>query len=264
MTNAVKELETEFGVALMERDRNGLILTAAGEELLELSIRLLNDADLIKMVMRDKVDETRRLLMGSPNMTSVSAFPELFRILHNAYPDIEIQLTQDITANLLPLLDEGKLNVLLIPYRPEDSKYCSLIWKKSRFLFCVSKDHPLASRTCLSFQEIKDEPLISYFGDIYLKNFSLIEKYRENNGDMKIIYRCGQIKIMQELISKNEGCGFLVESSFSENNNIVGIPLEEALPVTVYLVWKKESARLSVVRKLLSCVTEHLEANSEW
>lgn len=258
ITSAVKNLEIEFNIMLIEHNNKELSLTLAGKDFLEMSIQLLNYADHMRMIMQDKVEEVNRVFLGIPYMTNAACFPELFGVLHKRYPDIEIQSTHDVTANLLPLLDTGRLNMLLVPYKPTDGKYCCLIWKKTRFLFCVSENHPLAGRKLLSVREVCREPVISYFGDAYLRNFNLAERYRENGHEMEVICRCSQINIMQDLIRENEGCGFLIEDSFSEDSGIVGIPMEEGLPVTVYLVWTKESARLSSVQKTLKCIRAYL------
>ena len=258
VTNAVRDLENEFGVRLLERTNKTLALTPAGQELFEMAVQLLNFSDQIHMVMSDRAKESDRLLLGSPIMTSAACFPEFFRMLHRDYPEVEIQPTHDITVNLLELLDAGKINMALIPYEPDSHKYEFLLWKKTRFLFCVSEHHPLAAKSSVSFKDICREPLLSYFRDIYLRNFNLMEKYRENGVEMKIVYRCGQINILHDLIREGEGCGFLIENSFLSGHGIVGIPLKEELPVNLYLVWTQTSSRLSVVQKVLKSVRSYL------
>ena len=82
VTNAVRDLENEFGVRLLERTNKTLALTSAGQELFEMAVQLLNFSDQIHMVMSDRAKESDRLLLGSPIMTSAACFPEFFRILH--------------------------------------------------------------------------------------------------------------------------------------------------------------------------------------
>ncbi len=260
MTNAIKDLEAEFNVKLLERSNKEVLLTEAGKEFLEMSVQLLDYAAYMKAIMLEKTEENHRLLLGIPNMTNAACFTEFFGVLHKKYPDIEIQSTHDVTVNLLRLLDAGKLNLLLVPYKPTDTKYRHLVWKQTRFLFCVSKAHPLADKKQVSVRQICREPIVSYFGDSYLANFNLAEKYRENGHELKAVYRCTQINIMQEMIRKNEGCGFLIEGSFSQESGIVGIPMEEPLSVTIYLVWTRESARFSTAQKALGCVRAYLGA----
>ena len=76
VTNAVRDLENEFGVRLLERTNKTLALTPAGQELFEMAVQLLNFSDQIHMVMSDRAKESDRLLLGSPIMTSAACFPE--------------------------------------------------------------------------------------------------------------------------------------------------------------------------------------------
>lgn len=258
ITHAVHELEQEFGLHLIERNSKGIEITAVGQELLDMGLQLLNYADYTRLVMQDRREEKKRLLLGAPNMTYAAGFPDMFRLLHKEYPDMEIQTVHDITSELLPQLDAGKLHMLMVPYKPESQKYRNCIWKKTRFLFCIPTSHPLANRSVLTLADVCHEPLISYFGDIYLKNFSLRQRYMELGAEMNIVYRCSQINIMHDLIRAGEGCGFLIEGSFSEEG-IIGIPLEENFDVTIFLVWTKESERHTVVKKAVQSIRQHLE-----
>ena len=49
VTNAVRDLENEFGVRLLERTNKTLALTPAGQELFEMAVQLLNFSDQIHM-----------------------------------------------------------------------------------------------------------------------------------------------------------------------------------------------------------------------
>lgn len=262
ITNAVRDLEQEFGLKLMERDKKHLILTETGEELLDMALQLLDYADYIQLVMQDRAEEKRRLLLGVPNMTHAAGFPDFFRLLHRSYPDMEIQTVHDITVNLMPELCSGRLHMLMVPYKPKEAQCRYLVWKKTRFLFCVPAGHPLADRGTVRIEDICHEPLISHFGDIYLQNYDLRRRYLELGAEMNIVYRCDQINMMHELIRSGEGCGFLIEGTFMEEG-IVGLALEEELPVTLYLVWTKESERYAVVKKVLQKVREYQNSGGE-
>ena len=57
VSNAVRDLELEFGLKLLERDNRHLALTPAGEELLDMALQLLSYADEIRLVMQDRAEE---------------------------------------------------------------------------------------------------------------------------------------------------------------------------------------------------------------
>lgn len=252
-TNAVRDLEVEFGVKLFQRNSKNLALTPAGKELYEMALQILNYAEHIRLVMDDHANEKRRLLLGSPNMTNAVVFPELFRALHKTCPDIEIQTTSGGTSELIPLLTGGKLHLILTPIKPTLPEIRWFTCCRSRMLFCVSKKHPLASRKGVTIKDICNEPLLSFIGDNYLSLLHIPERFLEHGTEMKVMYRCGQISTMQELIRSNDGCGFMVEGSFPEDG-IVGLPLEDLdVRGNAYIAWTRESERYQVVRRSLQC-----------
>ena len=253
ITNAVRELEQEFHVQLIERNNKMISITEAGEQLLEMSTHLLEYSDWIRLVMEDKAQEHTRLRLGIPNMTNAAYFPYFFNTVHKEYPEIEIQSTHELSSELLKFLDQGKLDILIIPYLPDAGRYKYKKLMDTEFVYCVSSRHPLAERSEVAFEDICHEPIISFFGDRYLHRLGLAEKYRKSGGELRILYRCSQINVLIDLIRNNEGCGFLVRGSFTDRKGIVGIPLKDELPVSLYLVWTKESARLSSVKKVLEC-----------
>lgn len=258
ITNSIRELENEFHLQFLERSGKKLIITEAGEELYEMAMKLLDYAEQIQLVMQDKANEKHRLLLGAPNMTYAAFFPQLFHEIHKTWTDMEIQCTHNLTAALLPQLESGKLHMLLIPYLPEGAQYRSLVLGRTGFVFCVPKNHRLADRAKLTYADICHEPLISFFGDVFLHNFDIARHYREQGAEMNVVYRCDQINVMHDLIRAGEGCGFLLRGSFS-GEGIVGIPLEEELIAPVYLVWTRESERHQVVQKVLSCIRKRLD-----
>ena len=253
ITNAVNALEDEFQLRLINRSNKSFIITEAGQTLLEMLVQMLEYRDWINIVMSDRLAHNNRLRLGIPNMSNAACFPWFFSTLHKVYPELEILSTHNLTVELLPQLSRGKLDMLIVPYKPPDQQFLYMEIMRSRFLFCVSKNSPYARRTHVSIQDICHEPIMSYFGDQYLRSLGIIEKYRACGGELSVVYRCSQISVLINLIRKNEGCGFLIEEVVAGEADIVGIPIDEDLPVTLYLVWTKESARLSSVQKTISC-----------
>ena len=257
VTTAVRELETEFGVRLIDRSNKSFTVTPEGEELQDMALHLLSYAEQIRLVMQDRAAAANRLSFGCPRMTAAAEFPNLFRTLHRAYPEIEVETSHGFTRELLPRLDNGQLQMLLIPSPPDASRYRFLVWRRSRYLFCVPETHPLAGRSSVSFADICHEPLISFVGDAYLDNFQLTQRYLEQGVKPEIVYRCNQISVMRELIRQGEGCGFLLEGVPEGGSGVVGLPLTEELPVTFYLVWSRESERFSAVQRALKVLRRH-------
>ena len=251
LTKAIKELEKEFQVPLLYRGRHGVLPTTPGETLLSMAVPILQETKYLQQVMESYASSQQVLRLGTTFMTNVSCFPSFYQCLHERFPKVEVNVTSDLTHNLLPKLENGQVNLLLVPYPPENCRYPYFLWCTRRFLFVVPENHPLANREKVGFKDICHEPLISYFGDQYLMRHGLPEKFKKAGGELKIIHRCNQIQIMQELIRKGLGCGFMMEDSFKPGDGVVGLPLEDEFTTNVYVIWNKESQKIFFFKDII-------------
>ena len=67
ISNAIKELEAEFGVILFKRLKKGFTLTREGETLLRHAQELLQHAERITKIMTDRGPENNSIRIGIPS-----------------------------------------------------------------------------------------------------------------------------------------------------------------------------------------------------
>lgn len=259
LTRAIKELEREFQVALVYRENNRIKPTLPGLKLMEMAVHVLSDIDQIKQVMKEYSSQNFVMNLGVTFMTNATFFPELFQLIHQKFPATVIQVTPNLTSELFTKLETRQLHMLMVPYPPEDHQFPYFHWRKRRFLFCVSTSHPLATRKEICFQDICKEPLISYFGDRYLMKLGLEEKFKEAGGKLNILHRCDQILVMQALIKRGVGGGFMLEGSFPVNQGIIGLPLKEELQTDVYIVWNRQFENIHIIKEILQYLKKYSE-----
>ena len=90
VSNAIGNLEKEFGTLLFTRQRKRLVLTKEGTLLLEMTEQLLSQADKINRIMREMGSEKRVLRLGVPPMIGSLALPVLFTRHFNRYPQLQV------------------------------------------------------------------------------------------------------------------------------------------------------------------------------
>jgi DNA-binding transcriptional LysR family regulator len=259
LTKAIKELEKEFQVALLYREKGSIKLTPPGEQLYQMATHVLQDVSHIYQVMDDYGHKSRVVKLGTTFMTNVTCFPELYQLIHQKFPDVTLQVTHALTEQLTKQMLERKLNMMMVPYPPEEPSLSYLHWRKKRFLFCVNEHHPLAHRSKVTFKDICHEPIVSYFGDQYLMRLKLAEKFKEAGGELHIIHRCEQILVMQDLIRHGIGSGFMMEGSFLPGNGIVGIAMDEEFVADVYIVWSKQYNDFFLLKELVNYLKKKAE-----
>lgn len=108
----VRKLEQQVGTALFQKQGRGLVLTEAGNVLLNYARRILalND-DAVSAVKGFAIEGSVRF--GMPSDFAETWMPTLLGRFKRAYPDVHIEARVDRNAALLEALDAGKLDLAL-------------------------------------------------------------------------------------------------------------------------------------------------------
>jgi len=119
LSSGLKELERTLGAALVERDRQHVLLTPLGRKVVERSRELLGSArDLVAIVRAAAAPMTGMLRLGAIPTIAPFMLPQLVREARVRHPDLKLALREDRTATLLERLRAAELDFALIalPY----------------------------------------------------------------------------------------------------------------------------------------------------
>jgi len=143
----VLALEAELGVPLFDRIGRRLRLTSQGEDLLQLSRRLLMDADVLGA--RARAGATPMVIEHM-----LSAFLGKYQVRH---PGVEVHFVEDGGLRLPSRLEHNDIHLALIV---PDDRFASRLLFPSHNLAVLSSKHPLSRRRVLEVEELADEPLL--------------------------------------------------------------------------------------------------------
>lgn len=108
VSKAVKQLEEEVGVPLLDRIGHRSVLTAAGEVVYRRGVKLLADRDdLLAELNEIRGLKRGSLRLGLPPVGSNKLFAPLFAIYRQRYPGIDITLAEYGSAQLADRLQAG-------------------------------------------------------------------------------------------------------------------------------------------------------------
>lgn len=119
LSSGVKELERTLGAALVERDRQHVLVTPLGRKVVERSRELLGSArDLVGIVRAAAAPMTGLLRLGAIPTIAPFMLPQLVREARARHPELKLALREDRTATLLERLRAAELDFALIalPY----------------------------------------------------------------------------------------------------------------------------------------------------
>ena len=146
LSTQIKKLETELGVPLIERNPRNVILTAAGERVVERARVLLREADTIHDIARRAADpESGTLRMGLFPTLGPYLLPHVIPAVHARFPRLELLLIEEKTDVVLERLRHGGLDVGVLALPVDDDQLHVEPLFEEDFLLAVPAGHPLAS-----------------------------------------------------------------------------------------------------------------------
>lgn len=141
----VQELERSLGVQLLERGRNGVILTEGGREIAQRAARVLAD-------VRDIVDAARRqgdvlsgpLALGVIPSLAPYILPRLLPKIRDGFPDLDLHIRETQTQSLVGELVDGELDLLLLALPVEHPDVETVRLFDDRFLLAMATAHRMS------------------------------------------------------------------------------------------------------------------------
>jgi DNA-binding transcriptional LysR family regulator len=164
LSQQIKALEGELGLALFHRHPKGVSLTDGGRVFLAETRRLLQDMDAMRARMaRVAKGQQGSLNVGFTSSAAAHAFtPEALRACRSRYPDIALVLSENNAAEITEAIAAERLHCgfLRVPVaRPKGLVFETLL--SEPVVVALALDHPLAVRPdAVAIQDLHEQPLI--------------------------------------------------------------------------------------------------------
>jgi len=166
LSQQIQALEDELGVELVERSRQHVALTEAGETFVPYARRVLREARRATSVAQAARDGRAGLLRLTYEATAMrSGLPEVIQAIRTAVPDVQLDLTElDTHAQVRALReDEADAGFLFLPIDERDLRVRVL--QTAPMVVVLPDDHPLAGRDRVRLRELRDEPHVMWARD---------------------------------------------------------------------------------------------------
>lgn len=251
ISNAIKELEAEFGVTLFHRLKKGFTLTHEGEILRRHAQELLEHAERVSSVMTDLGRGGNVLRIGIPPMTGISQLPKLYPGFKSLYPEIDISTHEFGTGSLLAALKDESLDLAIIPTNIVDhERFSSLELDEVETVFCVHEKHRLADRKTVDLRDLRGEPLI-LFDKGFIQYDVITSAFAAKGIEPNVVHLSSQLYMIKEFILSGFACGFMFRDIAEDIPGIVSIPLTTPIKSKVILIWSKERNMSGDVKKFI-------------
>jgi LysR family hydrogen peroxide-inducible transcriptional activator len=161
LSAGISELEASLGLTLVERDKRFIGLTHEGEEIANRAreVLALTD-DMVGFATRLQAPLSGRVSLGAIPTIGPFLLPQLASLLHEGYPNLNLDLIEGKSDEQVSWLQSGKIDVSLLAF-PYPTKGLEIeIIKTDPMYLLVAKDSPFAKRKHIKSDELVGEELL--------------------------------------------------------------------------------------------------------
>ncbi|WP_378954007.1 LysR family transcriptional regulator [Pelosinus sp. sgz500959] len=240
ISKSVHKLEEELGFHLLDRTQKRVSLTEEGKVFLTLAQDILSRILDAQNTMAEYKTLTRGTFrIAVPPLLGAYVFPDLFAAFKDKYPSLEMLVIEDGSSAAIDLVQEENVHVGLIILPPDSTDFHSHLITSQQIVVCLPTDHPLSKEPFLTFDQLKDEPMILYNEGFLLRQI-ILDEYAKIGATPKVALSTNQIQTIKAFVAKGVGISFLPVNSIKEARHMTKIPLSPRLFLDMGLIWKPD------------------------
>ncbi len=244
LSREIRRLETELGVDLVDRTSRPIRLTPAGAGFLEEARLALQQIDrAVACARRAGSTEHGHVSVGALPWAYNAYLPSLLRRLRDRLPGVDLRLSAQDANEQMDGLRQERLDVGLVAVEAWLAEERTLTVEPllaEPWVAVLAQDHPLTERGTLTLRDLVGEPFVSPHGALE-KETALFA----GSGLSRVIAQVVPIFHAQfSLIAAGAGIGIQL-ASFRQFAcpGLSFVPIEDAPPVELALVWRSDDER---------------------
>ena len=164
LSQQIRALEAEMGVALFRRTTRKVELTAAGERFLPRARAILAEVDdAVAEAVQVADGMLGKIAIGFTGSATYDLLPSLVRVLRADLPGIELDIHGEmLTPDQVTALTEGSLDLGLLRPPVRSTAIDVQVLRREPLIAVLPEHHPLAGRDRVRLPDLRDDPFVTY------------------------------------------------------------------------------------------------------
>jgi DNA-binding transcriptional LysR family regulator len=157
----LKSLENEFGVKLYNRNKEGIVLSKAGQILFSAATEIIRQLDVVRRTLHSVSQPTlQSLTVGGNHTPSVNYLPSAIAVFKKTHPKVNVRFLTADQAGIEKLVRESAVDIAVIQHASKASDFYKEHFAVDKLTFFAHPAHPLAKKKRLSLEDISRTALI--------------------------------------------------------------------------------------------------------
>ncbi len=246
LSRAVKDLELSVGAELLARTKRSVKLTPAGAVLLhEAGVLLGLSEEAVRKVQRTVKGQEGELRLGFIGPPTQPFLSRLLKEFQKRHPRVTVILEERTPERVWEMVLKNRLDIGLTRPVAAGARIGLqiLLLRKEALCIAVPRQHPLASRSRVTWQMLRDLPLIvlARREGVGLHDRVLLG-CQQAGFSPKLAHTPSIVGTVLTYVEAGAGVGVVPESvdTLNASKDVIFKPLHPAHSVDLVMVWKKD------------------------
>jgi LysR family transcriptional regulator, hydrogen peroxide-inducible genes activator len=245
---SIKKLEDELEVKLFERNANEVTVTPLGEEIVRQAQSVLEQAANIKEIAkRGKDPLAGALRLGVIYTIGPYLLPALVRQAIARMPQMPLMLQENFTVKLLEMLRTGEIDCAILAEPFPDTGLATADLYDEPFMVAVPSSHPLAARSSVSAEELKQETMLLLgnghcFRDHVLEVCPEFARFASNAEGIRKSFEGSSLETIKHMVAAGMGVTVVPQLSIPRAELAASMKATQAMAVAKAKPTKKRAA----------------------
>ncbi|MEV3854331.1 hydrogen peroxide-inducible genes activator [Streptomyces sp. NPDC050095] len=265
LSGAVSALEETLGVGLVERTTRKVLLSPAGERIAVRARAVLDEVGaLMEEAETVRAPFTGVLRLGVIPTVAPYLLPTVLRLVHEKYPDLDLQVHEEQTSSLIEGLAAGRLDLLLLAVPLGVPGVTELPLFDEDFVLVTPLDHKLGGREGIPRDALRELNLLLLDEGHCLRDQALDICREAGRADAPVTTTAAGLSTLVQLVAGGLGVTLLprtavaVETSRS-SQLLTGYFAEPAPTRRVALAMRTGAARSAEYEELAAALRTALQ-----
>jgi DNA-binding transcriptional LysR family regulator len=254
----IRNMEATLGVALLTRGRAGVTPTQAGRTLLQHARAILRQAERLHEDLGAYSGGLGGQIRVLSNTNALTEFlPEALSSFLGTHPTVSVDLEERLSDEIVGLIAEGVADIGIVAGTVDAGTLETYPYRRDRFVLVVAREHPLAKRAKIAFDEVLDRDFVGLDRASALQRF-LATKALRIGRPLRLRVQLRSFDAVCRLVECNVGIGIVPESTarrVSKTMAISIVPLTDTWAVRELTICTRAMAELPLYARQL---VEHL------
>lgn len=262
LSGQIIKIEQQLALTLVERQTRRVMLTPAAEQLVLEAKAVLKAAHGFEATAKSLLDPLAGdLHIGLIPTLAPYLLPHIMADLNQQLPNIDCYLHEDKTQNLLSDLDQGKLDVVILPWLDEMTKFERYDLFEEPLVLALPTSHLLSTQKNITLSDLNNQEILTLEDGHCLRDQALGYCFTAGAKEDQR-FQATSLETLRFMVASGMGITLLPQLATLNNlasASIKYLPFEQPSPTRqISLLIRPSYPRMECVRVIVKSIKQSL------